>query len=188
MIFLIYLYSFVCILSCEACGKRVKYLYKAPNFGLCGQPDSKLASNDKIINGFEAKSNSWPWMISLRKWGTHYCGGSLISAYFVLTAAHCVYRMQPENITVVVGLHNIYKFNTSQIYEVEKIIIHESFKLDKFTNGYDIALIKLKKAIVISKNVSLICLPSYSEKDSVIGNQVRVIMSDQFYFQPTKNF
>ena len=58
----------------------------------------------RVVNGQDASPHSWPWQISLRVRGGHICGGSLIKADWVLTAAHCVYRNpNPSGYTVVVG-------------------------------------------------------------------------------------
>ena len=50
-------------------------------------------SNDiltKIIDGQETAINEYPWMVSLQLANGHFCGGSLISEKWVLTAAHCI--------------------------------------------------------------------------------------------------
>lgn len=58
----------------------------------------------RVVNGQDASPHSWPWQISLRVNGSHICGGSLISADWIVTAAHCVYRNpSPSAYTVVVG-------------------------------------------------------------------------------------
>ena len=48
--------------------------------------------DNKIVNGQNAVSGSWPWQVSLHFGGKHTCGGVLIAPDFVLTAAHCFPR------------------------------------------------------------------------------------------------
>lgn len=43
-----------------------------------------------IIGGNEAKDGQFPYMVSLRLYGSHMCGGSIISDHWILTAAHCL--------------------------------------------------------------------------------------------------
>ena len=57
-----------------------------------------------VINGQNTDPHEYPWQISLRVNGRHYCGGSLISDKWVLTAAHCVISNPiPSRFKVVVG-------------------------------------------------------------------------------------
>jgi len=46
--------------------------------------------NGRIVNGVEASPGEFPWMVSIKFNGNHWCGGSLIHRNWVLTAAHCV--------------------------------------------------------------------------------------------------
>ena len=45
---------------------------------------------DHIVNGMDASPREVPWQVSIQEFGKHFCGGSVIHPYFVLTAAHCV--------------------------------------------------------------------------------------------------
>lgn len=43
-----------------------------------------------IVNGENALPGEFPWHVALYFGGQYFCGGSLISDSFVITAAHCV--------------------------------------------------------------------------------------------------
>ena len=62
----------------------------------------------RVVNGQDASPHSWPWQVSLRKRGRHFCGGSLIRPDWIVTAAHCVDRdPSPSTYTVVVGENSV---------------------------------------------------------------------------------
>ena len=44
---------------------------------------------DRIVGGFEAEEHEWPWIVALFIDDMWFCGGSLITDDFVLTAGHC---------------------------------------------------------------------------------------------------
>ena len=46
----------------------------------------------KVVNGLNAQVGEYPWMVSLKLRGEHFCGGTLISAEWIMTAAHCVLK------------------------------------------------------------------------------------------------
>ena len=79
----------------------------------CGQPEIPPhipTLSEKIIHGEEATPHSFPWQISIKgDIDEHYCGGSIISPYWVLTAAHCaniVFIGEYFGDVVVVGQHD----------------------------------------------------------------------------------
>merc|ERR1711910_41870 len=48
------------------------------------------APSSRIVNGQDAVSTAVaPWQVSLQKSGSHFCGGSVIAAGFVMSSCHC---------------------------------------------------------------------------------------------------
>merc|ERR1712203_1303808 len=43
----------------------------------------------RIVGGVEATEHAWPWQVALFIDDAWFCGGSIISENYVLTAAHC---------------------------------------------------------------------------------------------------
>uniref|UniRef100_A0A8C9D5F1 trypsin n=1 Tax=Panthera leo TaxID=9689 RepID=A0A8C9D5F1_PANLE len=100
--------------------------------------------DDKIVGGYTCEENSIPYQVSLNS-GYHFCGGSLISDQWVVSAAHC-YK---SRIQVRLGEHNI---NSA------KVIRHPRY--NSWTLDYDIMLIKLSSPAALTARVSTISLPS----------------------------
>ena len=62
------------------------------------------AKGTKIIGGNYAKKNAWPWQVAIYYNGVYFiCGGSIISPYWVVTAAHCIEKLQTVYLQIVVG-------------------------------------------------------------------------------------
>jgi len=58
----------------------------------CGQSQSSDNSDtEKIVGGQPAAQGQYPWMAAMVNKGqqTNFCGGSIISNSYILTAAHC---------------------------------------------------------------------------------------------------
>uniref|UniRef100_A0A3B4WLD3 Serine protease 27-like n=1 Tax=Seriola lalandi dorsalis TaxID=1841481 RepID=A0A3B4WLD3_SERLL len=57
-------------------------------FAVCGI----TPMNTRIVGGEDAPPGSWPWQVSLQRFGGHVCGGFLINREWVVSAAHCFSR------------------------------------------------------------------------------------------------
>ncbi|XP_052446194.1 mast cell protease 3-like [Carassius gibelio] len=115
-----------------------------------------------IVNGTEAKPHSRPYMVSIQRNQKHICGGFLVSAQFVMTAAHCF--KYGDKLTVVVGAHDYTK--GSGRMGVKFYHIHPGYK--DLLN--DIMLLQLYGEVEKSKKVKLISIP---KKDKDIKAKVK---------------
>ncbi|MPC74967.1 Serine protease nudel [Portunus trituberculatus] len=46
----------------------------------------------RVVGGSDSPAYMWTFLVGIRRNGVFYCSGTLISAYLVLTAAHCVHE------------------------------------------------------------------------------------------------
>ncbi|XP_075783955.1 ovochymase-2 isoform X2 [Pelodiscus sinensis] len=101
----------------------------------------------RIVGGNQAKQGSHPWQVSLKRWQRHFCGGTIVSAQWVVTAAHCVLdRHLRDYLNITAGEHDLSLAEAGeQTLPVKSIIKHPYFNPRRPMN-YDIALVKLDGA------------------------------------------
>ncbi|XP_055546193.1 CLIP domain-containing serine protease B4-like [Wyeomyia smithii] len=149
-----------------AAGKAT--LLKPPN---CGRELS-----NRIFGGQETDLDEFPWTALIRyrkpngQFGFH-CGGALINARYVVTAAHCIDAIPRgwQVVSVRVGEHDL--SNNGQDCKddvcadvpvdlgVSKIIVHQEYNPQVKSQYNDIALIRFDRDVSFSVYVQPICLP-----------------------------
>ncbi|NWI69691.1 OVCH2 protein, partial [Todus mexicanus] len=137
----------------------------------CGQkfqeakPWSYFNLFTRIVGGNQVKQGSHPWQVSLKRRQKHFCGGTIVSAQWVVTAAHCILdRNLLEYLNVTAGEHDLrIRENGEQTLPVKYVIKHPNFD-PRWPMNYDIALLKLDGAFNFSSSVLPACLPDPGEK------------------------
>ncbi|XP_063696914.1 chymotrypsin-2-like [Culicoides brevitarsis] len=104
-------------------------------------------ANSRIVGGENAKQGQFPYQVSLRNaFNGHFCGGSIINANTVLTAAHCVVDSTVNNVRVVAGSHLL--SSGGYTYDTAKLIVHASYNRQTLAN--DVALVKTVQSFSFS--------------------------------------
>ncbi|XP_038114133.1 venom serine protease 34 [Culex quinquefasciatus] len=89
-----------------------------------------------------------------------FCGATIISEYYALTAAHCLTDLE-GTLTLLVGVHEedpYKKYNPYAVYySVKTIIVHPEYNERLITN--DIGLVRTESEIEFNHRVGSVCLP-----------------------------
>uniref|UniRef100_A0A182HNZ8 trypsin n=1 Tax=Anopheles arabiensis TaxID=7173 RepID=A0A182HNZ8_ANOAR len=114
----------------------------------------RLSPMALIIGGTDVEDGKAPYLAGLVYNNSEtYCGGSIIAARWILTAARCVTNVNVTNLTVVrVGTNDIYEGGS--MYQIDRVIPHERYSAITIRN--DVALLRLKTPIKFEEHVEKI--------------------------------
>lgn len=138
-------------------------------------PQCGIQLSDRVVGGQSTALEEFPWMalIQYRKPGglyNYHCGGALINARYILTAAHCVQSLPRgwEIYRIRLGEWDLSSSNDCSNgicsaqpmdLEAERVIAHTGYSAQDTNHVDDIALIRLTRDVPTSRTIRPICLP-----------------------------
>lgn len=124
-----------------------------------------------IFGGTNAEAKKYKHQVSLRqidKMNQHFCGGSIISDLWILTAAHCVDNGRIQNdiqkILIVAGVTLLSE--EGDRYSVKSFWLHENWDRKNISN--DIGLLETTETIRFSSAVQPIPLASSDPPENTL--------------------
>ncbi|XP_077973721.1 transmembrane protease serine 9-like isoform X1 [Styela clava] len=132
----------------------------------CGKPaiSPSFPWNPLVIGGHDVIQGSWPWQIGLfrlTETGWRFtCGGTLISEYWVLSAAHCL--SFSEIYQVAIGAHNFDEFNKHE----KRLNVSFVLPHPEYFSTNDIGFVRLEEPVdFTSEWYKPACLPESNDNN-----------------------
>ncbi|MFT3924489.1 MAG: serine protease [Myxococcales bacterium] len=154
--------------------------------------DENIGSNEQsIVGGKPARGRDYPWMVALFEvWNGHQefmCGGTLIDATHVLTAAHCSVSAEldddlhmfvtspttPANVVVARRPASLSALENKDYLAVHNVVVHPQY--DEGSSDYDVAVWELAAPIRLAEYPQLMTNPVVVDWLSALHLPVRVI-------------
>lgn len=138
----------------------------------------------RITNGKPADPGQIPYQVALVFAGYtniragQFCGGSLINANWVLTAAHCL-RANSRPGDIVIFADSVKLSQGGHLLSVAKVIRHSQYRPD--TQQNDVALLKLSAPV---QNPHVVGLADNSKEAAILANTSNATISgwgDTYY-------
>jgi trypsin len=123
----------------------------------------------RIVGGSTASSGQFRYQASLRSSGNaHFCGGTLYSPRWVVSAAHCTIGRTTANTIVVMGA--ISRTTGGTTFGTARIVNHPSYNSNTLAN--DISLIQTSANVATTSTIAPATLGS-----AFVGGGVSVVAS-----------
>ncbi|KAK3916318.1 Trypsin 5G1 [Frankliniella fusca] len=128
----------------------------APGRAALKRPFSDRLWIGRIVGGDPADIHDYPYQLSFRSYGSHFCGASIISESFALTAGHCAAAgVSPKTSALVAGSASL---DDGEEYKVVSIQAHPYY--DAMTIDYDAGVVKIEGAFQLGDTQRIVALPA----------------------------
>lgn len=130
----------------------------------------------KIVDGKIALDGAHPWQVSLGvasiadPYWAHFCGGSIYSSTWIVTAAHCAAH-KPDEITIMAGTNRLVA--SGQRLRVKRIVVNSAY--NRRTKDNDIAILELASPLVLGDRVKPLPLVARHQETTALSNGPLVV-------------
>lgn len=145
---------------------------------------SGISVNPLVVKGRISAQGAWPWIAALSdRTSGFFCGGSLVSERFVVTAAHCLHPKgdeltDTESFEILLGKWNLSDKAEPNALNVapDQIKIHPDWNTTQNTRfDADLAMIRLAHDITFTPHIRPVCMWSSDtrpEDETNVGGTV----------------
>ncbi|GLH06209.1 Hypodermin-B [Gryllus bimaculatus] len=124
-------------------------------------PSRSYGPGGRIVGGSDTSITNYPYQVSVQYEGSHSCGGSIISAEFILTAAHCFYD---RDAAYSVRVGSSVRDAGGAVLDVAERLIHPLYEYGGGSEDYDVALLRLRAPIAFSAAAQPVALAARDEE------------------------
>lgn len=115
----------------------------------------------RIVGGTTAHVNEYPMMAGLvqGRAASVFCGATIVSRWYAVTAAHCLANRQPQAVQLLVGDHDLsigLDTKWAKLYGLRSFVKHPNYR---GSNANDIALVATSQPIQYNRAVGPVRLP-----------------------------
>lgn len=118
---------------------------------------NRNSNNGRIVGGQAARVGQFPYQASIIADQLSFCGGSIISKDWVLTAAHCTYKFKSFEL----GFGSI-NYNSPAVKMTSTVAIPHPY-YDERSLFNDVSLIRLPNSLSFTTNIQPIRLPTQGQ-------------------------
>ena len=137
--------------------------------------DDEQDSRARIVGGQLAADNEHPWTVSIRRQSScgHFCGGSLISPRWVVTAAHCIWKLLPWDVFIIAGGRSSRRSPGDESIAVRHLYPHPDYSWCKRNFWNDIGLLQLARPVSVVRTFAQ--LPDTASLQRPLGGAVELV-------------
>lgn len=110
----------------------------------------------RIVGGEDTTIEENPWQISMIYFGSHRCGGSVISPNTIVTAAHCIRGTSAQWVDIRAGSTLVR--SGGRVVSVNRMVEHERY--DPWELNNDVGLLFLDSNLEFGPTIQPIALPT----------------------------